>query len=84
LNISKISAIFLVLTEKDLRYTIFEDSFYKMPCGRTYEMRGIAKNHNTAIVLRHRADPLDSLIHNMIISDHKKIHCHYRIIVWVK
>jgi hypothetical protein len=45
-----------------------------MTCGRTYEMRGIAKNHKTAIVLRHRADPgvLDSLFRNMIILGHKK------------
>jgi hypothetical protein len=74
LDISKISTIFLVLAEKHLRYTILEDSFYEMTCGRTYEMRGIVKNHKTAIVLRDRAHTglLDSLFHNMIILGYKK------------
>jgi hypothetical protein len=45
-----------------------------MTCGRTYEMRGIVKNHKTAIVLRDRAHTglLDSLFHNMIILGYKK------------
>lgn len=44
-----------------------------MACGRTCEIRGIAKNHKTAIVLGHRTDPgvLDSHFHNMIILDQK-------------
>ncbi len=53
-----------------------------MTCGRTYEIRGIAKNHKTAIVLGHRAD-LGGLDSHFLL-DHKKIHSPYGLIVEVK